>query len=170
MGEEPAQLFKKPVNELTADEQKSVVDIYKVLIDMADKVSQRRQNANNFYLSVNTAITGAAAYLSATGNPSANIFIISLAGFVVCLIWKRNIDSYKDLNNGKFQVITEVETALPVAAFTKEWDVLERGKNTTRYRPFHTVELLVPFIFAAVHLAQCARLIPWNSLLALVGR
>jgi hypothetical protein len=159
MSAEPAQLFKRPASELTADELKSVIDIYKVLIEMADRVSQRRQNANNFYLSVNTAITGAAAYLSATGNPNANIFIISLAGFVVCLLWKRNIDSYKDLNHGKFEVINEIETALPIAAYTKEWDVLERGKNKKLYRPFHTVELLVPFIFAAVHLAQCARLL-----------
>jgi hypothetical protein len=170
MSVEPKQLFKKPTDELTADEQRTIVDIYKVLIDMADKVSQRRQNANNFYLSVNTAITGAAAYLLAMGNPSASIVIISLAGFVVCLLWKRNIESYKDLNNGKFQVITEIETALPVAAFTKEWDVLERGTNKKLYRPFHSVELLVPFIFAAVHLAQCARLIPWSSLIAIVSR
>src|ERR1035441_10854278 len=134
MSGEPAQLFRKPVDEMTADELKSVVDIYKVLIDMADKVSQRRQNANNFYLSVNTAITGAAAYLSATGNPSANIVIISLAGLVVCLLWKRNIDSYKDLNSGKFQVITEIEKALPIAAFTTEWDVLQRGERSEERR------------------------------------
>lgn len=168
MAVEPTQVFNKPLGDITTDELKSVVDIYKVLIDMADKVSQRRQNANNFYLSVNTAITGAAAYLSATGNSSANIFIISLAGFVVCLLWKRNIDSYKDLNHGKFFVITEIEKALPIAAFTAEWDFLQRGENKKLYRPFHVVEVLVPFIFAAIHLAQCLRLIPWGWLSALV--
>jgi hypothetical protein len=168
MAVEPTQVFNKPIGELTTDELKSVVDIYKVLIDMADKVSQRRQNANNFYLSVNTAITGAAAYLSATGNSSANIFIISLAGFLVCLLWKRNIDSYKDLNKGKFFVIHEIEKALPIAAFTAEWDVLQRGENRKLYRPFHVVEALVPYIFAAIHLAQCIRFIPWVWLLALI--
>lgn len=94
MNDELPLLFEKPPGEMSADELKSVVDIYKILIDTADKVSQRRQNANNFYLSVNTAITGAAAYLSAIGNPNANIIIISLAGIVVCALWKRNIDSY----------------------------------------------------------------------------
>jgi hypothetical protein len=168
MAIEPTQVFRKPISDITTDELKSVVDIYKVLIDMADKVSQRRQNANNFYLSVNTAITGAAAYLSATGNSGANIFIISLAGVLVCLLWKRNIDSYKDLNKGKFFVIHEIEQALPIAAFTAEWDVLERGENSNLYRPFHLVEVLVPFIFAAIHLAQCLRLIPWITLFAFV--
>jgi hypothetical protein len=156
--------FNKPAAELTADELKSVVDIYKVLIDMADKVSQRRQNANNFYLSLNTAITGAAAYLSATTQPAQNVLIISIAGFVVCLLWKRNIDSYKDLNAGKFHVITEIERCLPIAAFSFEWDTLKRGEEKSHYRPFHTVERLVPMIFGAVHVVQCVRFIPWANL------
>jgi predicted homoserine dehydrogenase-like protein len=86
------------------------------------------------------------------------------------VLWKRNIDSYKDLNTGKFRVITEMEKVLPVAAFTAEWEVLQRGENKSLYRPFHRVEILVPFIFAAVHLAQCLRLIPWNSIVSLVCR
>ena len=140
---------------MSADEQKSVLEIYKVLIDMADKVSQRRQNANNFYLSVNTAIMGASAYLSSSTFGGANVFVISVAGLLVCLLWKRNIDSYKDLNSGKFHVIGEIEKSLPVAAFTAEWAVLQRGEKQSRHRPFHSVEIWVPYIFAGVHLVQC---------------
>jgi hypothetical protein len=155
-------VFQKPIAELTPDESKAILEIYKMLIDMADKVSQRRQNANNFYLSVNTALTGASAYLS-TAAPTAqvNILIVSIAGFLVALLWKRNIDSYKDLNSGKFAVIDEIEKALPIAAFTAEWQFLERGRNSGKYRPFHTVERLVPFVFACVHLAQAVRTLPW---------
>jgi hypothetical protein len=160
------ELFNRPVSEWTPDDLKNAVDIYKILIDMADKVSQRRQSANNFYLSVNTAITGASAYLSSNTDNNYSILIISIAGFFVCMLWKRNIDSYKDLNSGKFAVITELEKALPVAPFRAEWEVLERGQNTKRYRPFHVVEVLVPFIFAAVHLAQFARSVPWASLVS----
>ena len=150
---------------MSADELKSVLSIYKVLIDMADKVSQRRQNANNFYLSVNTAITGASAYLSSTASGAPNVLVISVAGLLVCLLWKRNIDSYKDLNSGKFHVIHEIEKSLPVAAFTAEWDVLKRGEKKSRYRPFHSVEIWVPYIFAGVHLIQCVRLVSWENLL-----
>lgn len=159
------KLFNKPVNQFTVDEKTAVIDIYKTLIDMADKVSQRRQNANNFYLSVNTAIIGASAYLStATANAPIGIAIISVAGLLASLLWKRNIDSYKDLNTGKFHVITELETALPIAAFSAEWAFLERGETPSRYRQFHTVEKFVPYIFAAVHLVQCVRIIPWTAL------
>lgn len=154
---------------MSADERRSIVDIYKTLIDMADKVSQRRQNANSFYLSVNTAITGASTYLAATTSGATNVLIISLAGFLVCLLWKRNIDSYKDLNSGKFHVITEIEKSLPVAAFTAEWDVLKRGEEKSRYRPFHSVETWVPYVFAGVHLLQCIRSVPWPYLLSVIG-
>lgn len=169
MSDAPTPLFNKPPGEMSADELKSVTEIYKILIDMADKVSQRRQNANSFYLSVNTAITGAAAYLSATTVGPANVLVISLAGFLVCLLWKRNIDSYKDLNSGKFRVITELEKALPIAAFTAEWDVLKRGEEKSKYRPFHSVEKFVPYIFAGVHLIQCVRSIPWATLCRWLG-
>jgi hypothetical protein len=161
-------LFNKPTAEWTTDDLKNAVDIYKILIDMADKVSQRRQNANNFYLSVNTAITGASAYLASSTNNNASVLLISIVGFFVCLLWKRNIDSYKDLNNGKFAVITELEKALPIAPFRAEWDVLERGENKKQYRPFHTVEVFVPIIFAGLYFVQCVRSISWASLVTLV--
>ncbi|RDD97660.1 hypothetical protein DTW92_07525 [Paracoccus pantotrophus] len=44
-----------------APRDKEVLEIYKMLVEMADRVSQRRQSANSFYLTVNTAIIGGAA-------------------------------------------------------------------------------------------------------------
>jgi hypothetical protein len=38
-----------------------------------------------------------------------------------------------------------------ISPFHAEWEILERGKNTSRYRPFHAVEVLVPFVFIGVH-------------------
>ena len=61
-------LLKKPRDQLTADETRAIVEIYKMLVDKADNVSQRRQNCNNFYLSVNTALVGASAYISAAAH------------------------------------------------------------------------------------------------------
>jgi hypothetical protein len=166
MTEVQRDLFNKRIDELTPDEGRSVVEIYKLLVDMADKVSQRRQNANNFYLSVNSGIIGASAYISAIDHGAINIIVISVAGLLVSALWKRNIDSYKDLNSSKFHVITELEKALPLSAFAVEWDVLERGENKSRYRPFHTVEVLVPFIFIGVHCAQIIRVVPWAKFLS----
>jgi len=160
-------LVTKPWSELSPDEQKAVVDIYKMLVDMADKVSQRRQNANNFYLSVNTALIGASAYIGSLAQQVPHqTLAIAAAGLLVSLLWFRNINSYRDLNKGKFVIIQDLELQLPVRPYTAEWETLHRGENTKHYRPFHTVEALVPLVFVGVHLFQVIRVFPWPYMFA----
>lgn len=163
-------LFAKPPADWAGDDQKNVVDIYKMLVGMADKVSERRQSANNFFLSVNTALIGASAYISSVSQQSpARVLAIAVAGMLVSLVWIRNIQSYKDLNAGKFAVITEIEKHLPVSPYAAEWEYLDRGQRNGRYRPFHSVEIFVPLIFLGVHALQFAFNVPWPSVERLVG-
>lgn len=151
------KLFSKPPSDWTADDLKAAVDIYKMAVDMADKVSQRRQSANSFYLSVNTGLIGASAYISSFSKAShPRTGAIAFAGALICSVWWRNIQSYRDLNKGKFEVIQEMEKALPLAPYQAEWEFLERGKNREKYRPFYEVEILVPIIFGCVHIWQVA--------------
>jgi hypothetical protein len=157
-------VFKKPVAEMTSDEFKAIIDVYKMLVDMADKVSQRRQTANNFYLSVNTLLIGASTWAAAVSSGTVGAGLLSLAGLAIALLWRRNIDSYKDLNAGKFHVITEMEAQLPLSPFGAEWDFLQRSegdKNSKRYRSFHSVEGMVPIVFVFLHGTQLIRLMPW---------
>jgi hypothetical protein len=139
----------------------SRVEIYKLLVEMADRVSERRQTANSFYLSINTAIIGASAYFTALYSSKAGVLIIAVAGLCVSALWIRNIQSYKELNEGKFHVITELEKLLPVAAFTDEWAYLHRDGRGKKYRPFHTVEILVPWVFIVINAGQLFLLIDW---------
>lgn len=155
-------LILKPRETWTADDAKSVVDIYKVLVDMADKVSQRRQAANSFYLSVNTAIIGASAYITAVRPDWTGAAVMSAAGVAISVLWARNIVSYRTLNTAKFKVINELEEALPIAAYTTEWKYLDPDQDGIRHKPFHAVEIAVPWVFFTVHLAQAARAIPWS--------
>jgi hypothetical protein len=140
------------------------LDIYKMLVEMADRVSQRRQAANNFYLSVNTAIAGASAYLTTLHTASVSTSVVALAGLCVSVLWVRNIESYKELNEGKFHVITTLEQSLPVQAFSDEWDYLHRGGRKKRYKPFHAVEVMVPWVFVAVHCFQLTTLVNWSAI------
>jgi hypothetical protein len=156
------------VPEPTTKDRDSILEIYRLLVEMADKVSERRQSANAFYLSVNSALIGASAYFGATSSPDPlGVSFVSIAGIAVALLWRRNIQSYRDLNAGKFHVITELERHLPIAPFRSEWWFLERPKPG-RYRQFHSVEGLIPPAFAALHLAQLARSIPWTELLKIL--
>jgi hypothetical protein len=128
--------------------------MFKLLVEMADRVSQRRQAANSFYLSVNTGIVGATAYLGTLKPEWANGCAVSVAGFLVCVVWCRSIASYKSLNAAKWDVITDLERSLPAQPFHAEWSILAPGGGARKHTPFHKVERLVPAIFAAVHVTQ----------------
>lgn len=156
-------LIVKPRDSWTPDDSKSVSDIYKILIDMADKVSQRRQAANSFYLSVNTAIIGGSAYLTTISTDWMSTAVVSAAGVAISLLWRRNIVSYRTLNAAKFEVINEIETALPIAPYTTEWRYLDPDKDGVRHKPFYKVEMAVPLVFMIVHLLQACRSIPWKT-------
>jgi hypothetical protein len=149
-----------------------LIEIYKLYVEMADRVSSRRQAANSFYLTVNTAIIGAATFFQVSTG-LVGLWLVAVAGAALCLMWIRNIQSYKDLNSGKFHVINKIETRLPIAPYDVEWEVLQRGKTKSIYRPFHTVERYVPQIFIVLYLCiivlsvDWARI--WNTIASAVG-
>ncbi|QBK30770.1 hypothetical protein E0E05_09300 [Roseitalea porphyridii] len=145
-------------------EAKSLLEIYKMLVEMADRVSQRRQSANSFYLTVNTAIIGGAAYLSQSDFGSLDTVAVSIAGLAVCFLWRRAVTSYKSLNDAKFEVITALEARLPASPYADEWKILDVDGDGNKHRPFHATEILVPFVFAFVHGAQLLAEIPWGLL------
>jgi hypothetical protein len=140
---------------------KERLEIYKMLVEMADRVSQRRQSANNFYLSVNTALVGGSAYLRTLEPNDFTVVVLSIAGMAICTLWSRNILSYKTLNEAKFAVINDIEDKLAEQPFLDEWRKLDPDGDGKRHKPFHKVEGAVPWVFAAVYLTQAASLIPW---------
>ena len=142
----------------------ALIEIYTLLIEMADKVSERRQAANNFYLSINTALIGGSAVLSAAG-PGRASWLLGVAGIAICLLWMRSIASYRTLNAAKFEVIHKLETRLPAQAYTEEWGQLDPAGSGLRHRAFHATEGLVPLVFIGIHAAQVGFNIPWHWLL-----
>lgn len=124
---------------------------YKLYVETAERVSDRRQSANNFYLSLNSAISALSGYLSATVKDFWIIFV-SITGILISLAWIQNINSYKQLNTAKYQVIHEMENHLPASLFKTEWiDWLEEGKGE-KYKKLTTVEKNVPKIFIMIYL------------------
>ena len=126
------------------------LEIYKLYVGMADNISARRQSANSFFLTVNTALIAIVGYMSGE-NEEIN-WVVNLAGMVLCYSWYRLVRSYKDLNTGKFKVVHEIEKMLPLAPYDAEWDALGRGNDPKLYLPFTHIEMWVPWIFFALHL------------------
>jgi hypothetical protein len=127
-------------------------DQFKLYVQLADKVSDRRADANKFFISL---LTGLLALLSvvvglktATAIESTVLLVVAVLGILLCYVWFVTIRSYGQLSSGKFKVIYEVEKRLAFPFYEREWDVLGRGKDTRLYRPLTRVERYVPQLFA----------------------
>ncbi|MGW2392141.1 RipA family octameric membrane protein [Streptomyces lydicamycinicus] len=135
----------------------TVLDLYKLSVEMADRVSARRGTANAFFLSAQTAMV---SVLGLAQRQFAQIhwvayLAISLAGVVMSLSWWLQLRSYRDLNAAKFSVINNIEKVLPVKMFTEEWEALKRDPLPPlrrRYAELGLVERVVPFVFAALYM------------------
>lgn len=145
-----------------------LLDQYKIYLNAAEKVSDRRQKTNEFFLGLNTALVALLGFIATKTSQqeiSLMLGVSSIAGITVCYLWYRIIASYKGLNSAKFKVIHAIELRLPLALYDTEWEMLERGKNKDVYWPFSHIELHVPKIFIAIYTTLILLILPWSSIL-----
>lgn len=158
-------LFKADASEYGESYQKHALDVYRMYVEMADRISQRRQQANSFYLSVNTALLGLSGFATHSTYIAVSL-LLSVSGLMIAIFWIRNIQTYKDLNSAKFAVINLIEEKLVFAPYEAEWKYLKRGTNKSRYHPFHKVEIIVPTVFIAVYVVILFVQLPWSEVMA----
>ena len=143
-----------------ADSQR-VLEQYKLYVEMADRVSNRRQQANTYLLSINSVLLTALGLViefvdTESWRAAAMLTLIPASGFAVSVIWFFLIRSYRQLNSGKFQVIHMIEALLPIAPYDAEWEALGRGESFQLYWPFSHVEQYVPVVFALLYIVGMA--------------
>lgn len=139
---------------------------YKLYLEMADRISVRRQSTNSFFVTINTLLITIAGYVMAATTTETFFYLLtSVAGCLICYIWYRVVLSYKNLNSAKFKVIHLIEKELPYRLYDAEWDAVGRGKDKKLYLPFTNLEMKVPWIFMSIHLLIILYIIPWAELL-----
>ncbi len=149
------RLWNKDVRDEYDDKGKykdHVLEQYKLYVEMADRISARRSTANTFFLTLNTLVLGA---LSACAEKFSRLSVIMLciAAIVLCYVWKRLINSYRQLNTAKYAVIGEFEKNLPASPYwSAEWNALGEGKDPKKYKQLTAVEKWVPIIFICLYL------------------
>lgn len=139
-----------------------VFELYKLAVEMADRVSARRAAANSFFFTVQAGLAVAlGAFAINTGtpaNPSPDRFVLTLAaiaGVVIAGSWWLLLRSYRDLNSAKFKVILAIEHRyMPVKLFDDEWQHLKKDP-IKRWRPRYAeqgqAERVVPLVFLALY-------------------
>ena len=114
-------------------ESSTIVELYKLHAELADRVSQRREGANRLYVSLLSGLAVLAGSLARFGTggdaEDAAMMLLAVMGVVLSLSWWVVIRSYRQLNSGKFKMLQELEEQLPYRPFSREWDLLGQGKD-----------------------------------------
>lgn len=143
-----------------------LLEQYRIYIASAEKISDRRQKANEFFLALNSGLVTLLGFLVSKIGETINkpiVVLAGIAGIIMCYLWYRIVRSYKGLNEGKFKVIHVIESRLPLALYDTEWEMVGRGKNKKLYWPFTHIELWVPWIFITIYFILILFIIPWHD-------
>lgn len=149
-----SRLFSQTKQDYGPDYQTHLLEQYKLYLSAVEKISDRRQNANNYFITINTVLIstlGLSFKLTVFENSTWIKALIAFVGIVNCVIFWYLLRAYKQLNTGKFSVIHEIEKYLPLSLYGYEWDILGQGKDTKKYYPFSHIELLIPWVFGIIY-------------------
>lgn len=105
--------------------RKILFEQYKLFVEMANEVSNRRDKTNKFYLTLISLFITVLSIITTITHELLIFFIPLLSIILLSYIRMKNIESYSTLNHGKFDVINKIEDQLPAKVFTMEWDLLE---------------------------------------------
>ena len=131
--------------------QADLFEQYKLFVASAERITERREAANNYFLTVNASLLTLFGLMSTVGRKGYWAVFVSIAGILIALAWGRIIDSYRGMNSVKYKVIHELEDHMPTALFKYERHKAMSEKNKI-YQPHSRLETWVPNIFVVLYI------------------
>ena len=149
-----SDLFSKNEKDYGNDYKEHLFEQYKLYVESIEKTSDRRQHANNYFITINTALIsliGLSFQIKIFENLAGVKAVLAFVGIIIWVVFGYLIRSYKQLNTGKFDVIHKIEEHLPLAMYKYEWEVLGKGEDNKKYYPFSHIELIIPWVFGIIY-------------------
>ena len=134
-----------------SEDKKELLEIYKIHTELTDKIAQRREVVNSFYVILISGIfvffvtfvdfdiekNLFRGYEDPTlyfpiDNSLLPLFFTTLMAFlifVVSISWLRAVRSYHRLGEAKFHVLSKLEEGLPYSFFKRESELLKKKNN-----------------------------------------
>lgn len=130
------------------------LEIYKLYHDSIQKTADKRQTANSFFLTLNTGVFTAIAFLfhKDTSSDLKPLYLLLPAiGVISAIFWWKLVNSYRQLNRGKFVILNLLEKKLPLAVYSAEWHFLAHGTDKKKYHQLTALEKAIPIVFLILH-------------------
>ena len=141
--------------------QAAIMEQYKIYVEMADRISQRRGNTNTFFLTLNTGIVTAIGFVWEHKLARSAFWLSIPFGMLLveCFVWFYLLRSYRLLNAAKYEVVGSLEKRLPASPYwSAEWTALGKGKDSKKYWPLSHIEGWVPIFFASLYIISAMAL------------
>lgn len=134
-----------------------LLEQYKIYVEMADRISQRRATANNFFLTLHSGLIAIGIVFLGLATQDAEYGLAAVTtgvfGLSLSILWRLILKSYRQLNGAKYTIVGELEAKLPVAPYDDEWEKLGRGEDSSKYLKLTVVEERVTYVFMAGYVA-----------------
>lgn len=144
MGKELTNLKSMDKSAFFGNYEATIVEQWKICVDAANGITEKRNAANSILVTVNTAL-----FAVITFSLDFQSALLSAAGISICIVWIFLLKSYRALNKVKFDIINEIEEMLPLSPFKTEWYRLEKEEN---YTGLTKIEKALPIIFIILYI------------------
>jgi hypothetical protein len=141
---------------------------YKLMVDSAERNSDRRASTHRFYTTVQTSLLTLLALVAGYGLGTSGlrgqsvtlpgtgfltlaqapiVIAVSILGLVLCILWRLHLNAYRRLSTAKFAVINVIEKDLPYTAFQTEWEELQGQRHVQ----LTTLERFMPVVVGVLY-------------------
>ena len=137
---------------ISNEDKHLLLEQYKIMIDTSEKLMERRQSMVSLYITICTALIAFIGASFAFGNLLITAAITLLTGvitIILCYNWRSSLGSYELNNEGKFEVINQIEKHLPADMFECEY----KYNKMKGIRSYSAREKVLPVIFMFVGVA-----------------
>ncbi|MEL6593420.1 MAG: hypothetical protein AAFQ68_25195 [Bacteroidota bacterium] len=131
------------------EDRKELLDLYKTFLNSIEVTTNRRQQSNQFFTGLLTALLGAVGF--ALSNESlkgqletqgAIMLAVGILGLILSGIWRQYLESTIKLSRAKFHILNPMEKNFVVQPFSEE-DKLLKKQN---YVSLGKLERILPLL------------------------
>lgn len=148
------------------EQPKELLEIYKLHVELADRVSARRGEAARAHITLLSGLAALLGIVARTGGGDVPLWVvsggISFVAMVVAVSWALLIESYRQLNRAKFEVLCKLEDKLAFQFFSMEWVALGEGREEKKYLRLTEAESILPYAVALACVGLLAGSVIWR--------
>lgn len=133
--------------------QLAALNLYQVHANLTVMSELKRQQANQIYMAIVSAIIAACAVIASEQLSSFAIDALLALMILLNFAWAMTIQYHRRLSTSKFAMLLKLEKELPFQPFADEWKVFKDPKTRPHAIELTKIERMVPIALSCVAIA-----------------